>query len=949
MDVLLAVAEPKSRRFLERVLAARGHDVTCCASIAEAKAAQRTGSHRLAVVASPLLSGGAFARPRGVRLSPAERRVFVIAVAEGGGCADCEQMLEAGANDVLVRCDEPLVEARLAVAEELVRQAEAAEQAVSALDARARLSEALADLGWSALASADLPALLEAASKTIADALGVEMVKVAERAPDGKELVLRAGIGWKPGLVGSARMSAANGSQSGFALESGEPVVVDDLRKETRFRGAMLLKDHGVVSGVSVLIRGEDAPFGVLGAHTTRLRAFHRDEVSFLRAAANVLGAAVVRAKAADRLRASEERSRQVLENALDAVVAMDSHGRIALWNARAEEVFGWGRAEVLGRLLSDVLVPARDRENHLGGLGRLLATGHGPILDRRLEVAALRKDGREIPVELTVTRVGTNGGSVFYAFLRDQSERVRAEQALRHSERFSRRLVESIPHAAFVFDLRTRRVEYASERAAAVLGWSAADLTAFGPRGLDRIVHAEDRPKVAELLGRWDAAGDEDGVGADLRIRDLSGTWRWIRAYAKVFSRTADGRVRQLVGTCEDVTRLRREEEDRRALEARVRMAQKSESLGILAGGIAHDFNNLLTSVLGNAGLAALYVDEDSMALPFVRQVETAARRAADLTTQLLNYAGKGQLVVTRVDLSRIVEEMTGLLETVVSKDVRVVSRHGPRRAAVEGDPTQLRQVVMNLITNASDACLGRPGEIAVTTGLIDIEAGTAVGVGNEEPLPAGRYTFIEVTDTGCGMDAETLARIFDPFFSTKRTGRGLGLAAVLGIVRGHRGAIRVTSEPGHGSSFQVLIPSCDAPAIDEPVAENEHWRPGGTVLLVDDEEDVRRTAGAMLERLGFEVLEAEDGVAALQAFRRHADRIELVLLDLTMPRLDGARALRRLRAMRPDVRVVVSSGYAADDVRERFARGAPPAGYLHKPYGIEELRAALKAVLSR
>jgi CheY-like chemotaxis protein len=254
-----------------------------------------------------------------------------------------------------------------------------------------------------------------------------------------------------------------------------------------------------------------------------------------------------------------------------------------------------------------------------------------------------------------------------------------------------------------------------------------------------------------------------------------------------------------------------------------------------------------------------------------------------------------------------------------------------------------------MNLITNASDACLGRPGEIAVTTGLVDLEAGTAVGVGNEEPLPAGRYAFLEVTDTGCGMDADTLARIFDPFFSTKRTGRGLGLAAVLGIVRGHRGAIRVTSDLGHGSSFQVLIPSCDAPASDEPIAGDDLWRPGGTVLLVDDEEDVRRTAGAMLESLGFEVLEAEDGVDALQAFRRHVDRIDLVLLDLTMPRLDGARTLRRLRAMKPGVRVVVSSGYAADEVRERFARGLPPAGYLHKPYGIDELRTALKSALSR
>jgi PAS domain S-box-containing protein len=570
-------------------------------------------------------------------------------------------------------------------------------------------------------------------------------------------------------------------------------------------------------------------------------------------------------------------------------------------------------------------------------------------MLNRRVEVPALRRDGSRIPVELTVTPVRTHAGFAFYASMRDLSERLRHEEALRRSERFSRRLVESIPHAAFVFDLRTRRFEYVSDRAEAVLGRPAAEWTSLGPRGLDRLVHPEDRAKVAGLLGRWDEADDDEGVGEELRIRDASGAWRRVRAYAKVFSRTPDGRVRQLVGTCEDVTRARLAEEERRALEARVRSAQKAESLGVLAGGIAHDFNNLLTSVLGNAGLAGFHLDAEAAALPFLRQIETAARRAADLTQQLLAYAGKGQLVVTRVDLSRLVEEMTGLLETVVSKDVRIVSRHGRGGAVVEGDATQLRQVAMNLIVNASDASLGRAGEVVVTTGLLDVAPGDAIGVGAEEPLPAGRYAYLEVTDDGCGMDAETLARIFDPFFSTKRTGRGLGLAAVLGIVRGHRGAIRVTTEPGHGSSFQVLLPACAKPADEDEPADVGEWVPGGTVLLVDDEEEVRDAVRPMLENLGFEVLEAEDGVGALQAFRRHADRVDCVLLDLTMPRLDGARTLRRLRAIRPGVRVLASSGFAEDDVRERFARSEPPAGYLHKPYGLEELKRALRKVLAR
>jgi PAS domain S-box-containing protein len=955
MQVLLAIADPRGREFLEGVLRSRGHQVTSCSSADEALDARRRAGHRLVLVGSRLFAGGGYASLQRMRLGPTERSMFLMAVAEDGGAPECEGLIEAGANDVLVRqFDEPLANSRIAVAEELIRQSDAAEEARRALEARMRQSEALADLGRRALEGLDVPALFDAAARAVARTLDVEFVKIAEATADGAELVLRGGVGWKPGLLGRARMSAAQGSQAGFALRSGEPVVVDDLRKETRFRGATLLKDHGIVSGVSVVIRGPERAYGVLGAHTTKLRAFAPEDVLFLAGVANVMGAAVVHAATDDRLRANEERARAVLDSALDAVIAMDASEAVIAWNERAEEMFGWARVDALGKRMSDLIVPPRERDAHRRGLTRFLTTGEGPMLNRRVELIALRRDGTEFPVEVTVTPIRSADGFAFYAFLRDISERRRAEQALRESERFNRHLVEATPCVAFVVDVAGRRVEYVSERAESVIGWKPAELTALGTSLLERLVHPEDRPKIAALLARWEAAAGgssrDEILQEEFRARDRSGAYRHLRASTAVFARTPEGRVRQVVGTCEDVTRARREEEERAALEARVRAAQKAESLGILAGGIAHDFNNLLTSVLGNVGLAQIHMRDESPARPYVAQIETAARRAADLTNQMLAYAGKGRLVLERVDLSRLVEEMAALLKTVVSKDVRIVFRPGVDVPAVEADATQLRQVVMNLITNASEACIGRAGEVVITTAALAVGPGEVRGIGSREALPAGTYVAFEVSDSGVGMSADTLARIFDPFFTTKKAGRGLGLAAVLGIVRGHGGAIRVHSEPDHGSTFQVLLPSVPARGPGAPPGESAErgWHGSGTVLLVDDEADVRRAASAMLASLGFDVLEAADGLEAQRLFRAQASRVVLVVLDLTMPRLDGARALARLRAIRPDVKVVVSSGNADDDVAARFSKQDPPAGYLHKPYTIEDMRRTLKAVLA-
>lgn len=390
------------------------------------------------------------------------------------------------------------------------------------------------------------------------------------------------------------------------------------------------------------------------------------------------------------------------------------------------------------------------------------------------------------------------------------------------------------------------------------------------------------------------------------------------------------------------------RAEERRRRVEARMLQAQKLESLGVLAGGIAHDFNNLLVSVVVNASMALNELPPESPGRDNVQQIETAALRAADLARQLLAYSGRGQMVAEPLDLSVLVEEMAGLLEVSIPKNVAFRRQLAGDLPPTQADATQLRQVVMNLVTNAAEAMDHEGGLVTVRSGVLEVQRDYFNHTYVDDDLPEGRYVYLGVSDTGCGMDEETLTRIFDPFFSTKFSGRGLGLAAVLGIVRGHKGAIKVDSEPGQGTTFKVLFP-CLEEGQQAPVAKPEDvadWRGSGTILLVDDEESVRFVVSTLLERLGFEVLTASDGLEAVEVFREHAEAIAAVLLDVTMPHMDGHEAFRQMRAIRADAPVILSSGYAEDDAAE-LLDGQGPAGFIEKPYRPAALVQKLREVL--
>lgn len=401
------------------------------------------------------------------------------------------------------------------------------------------------------------------------------------------------------------------------------------------------------------------------------------------------------------------------------------------------------------------------------------------------------------------------------------------------------------------------------------------------------------------------------------------------------------EGGSRLALGFITDIT-------ERKRVEEQLRHTQKLESLGVLAGGVAHDFNNLLTGILGNASLALEAMRPSHPARVFLENIMTSSQRAADLTRQLLAYAGKGRFVVSAINLSDLVREIGNLIEASIPKTVQLRLDLANGLPPVEGDASQIQQLVMNLIINAAEAIPEESnGTVLVTTYAQQVDTDYLRSFRVETAIRPGDYVCLEVNDTGSGMDEETVARIFDPFFTTKFTGRGLGLAAVSGIVRGHHGAMKVYSTPGQGTTFKVLFPAAAREWTAEDAGDAGAELAGsGLVLVVDDEAVVRQTARAALERFGYSVLTAEDGLSGADLFREMANRVAVVLLDMTMPGISGEETLRRLQAVKPDVRVVLSSGYHQSEAVRRFT-GRGLAGFIQKPYTAAQLAERIKAAL--
>ena len=392
----------------------------------------------------------------------------------------------------------------------------------------------------------------------------------------------------------------------------------------------------------------------------------------------------------------------------------------------------------------------------------------------------------------------------------------------------------------------------------------------------------------------------------------------------------------------------LGRDVSERKRFNERIQQMQKLESLGVLAGGIAHDFNNLLTGIMGNASLVLDDLPRGSRLHNDLQKVVDASERAAMLTQQLLAYAGKGRFVIEPVNLSEVVRKISYLIQASVPRTVELRLQLSDDLPATEGDAAQIQQLVMNLVINGAEAIeKDRAGMVVVTTSLKQVDQTYLQQTFGPNEISPGNYVLLEVSDTGSGMDDATKARIFDPFFTTKFAGRGLGLAAVLGIVRGHKGALRVYSVPGKGSSFKVLFPVSARVASREPVNIGKNLNGSGTILVIDDEELVRQLSQSALARYGYTVLAAENGPQGIEVLRTNSQDVALVLLDMTMPLMSGEETFQHLKAIRPDLPVILCSGYHEVEYAERFA-GKGLAGFIQKPFTAAYLAERIKTTLT-
>jgi PAS domain S-box-containing protein len=638
---------------------------------------------------------------------------------------------------------------------------------------------------------------------------------------------------------------------------------------------------------------------------------------------------------------AEVQSARNSLETTLtsigDAVLATDTQGRIVFANPVAQSLLGWQQPEIFGKPVDEVfrIVNEQTRQKADSPIARVLR--EGKITGQANHTILIARDGSEIPIDDSAAPIREDGNTTGVVLVfRDISERRRGLQ----DAAYLAAIVESSDDA-----IVGRSPE------GVIRAWNAGAERLYGyiakeviGRPMLELLPPDRMREEAEILERLQSG--ERLVHFETVRRRKDGTLFDVSLTISPI-RDKSGQVVGVSHVARDITEQKKTAEQ-------IRQTQKLESLGVLAGGIAHDFNNLLAGIMGNASIALEDLPPGSEARGFIEAVIAASERAAALARQMLAYSGKGRFVVEQVNLSERVRDTLPLIKASISPRIELRLNLDDELPLIEADVTEMQQVIMNVIINGAEAIPeDGHGTLTVTTGLrqVDDEFARAHSNGISELKP-GPHVLFEVADTGCGMDEATLAKIFDPFFTTKFTGRGLGLAAVLGIVRGHQGAVVVQSALGKGTVFRFLFPKAEAAARQDDFARKQEWpadrRGWGQVLVVDDEEIVRAMAKGALERYGYTALVAEEGSRGLEIFHRDGHAIRCVVLDLTMPVMSGEETLVRMKEIRSDVPVILSSGYNEVEAVRRF-QGKGLAGFLQKPYRAAALVEKVNEVIAQ
>jgi PAS domain S-box-containing protein len=631
---------------------------------------------------------------------------------------------------------------------------------------------------------------------------------------------------------------------------------------------------------------------------------------------------------------AADERFRMLCEAAPIGIFLTDARGRFVYHNPRWLELTGMTQEEGLGHGWTRAVHPD-DRAALLNDWRRTVASGGGPW-SRRHRLLTASGEIRWVRAWAAPLRGRDGELRGYVGTVADITERVRAEEALQASEERLRQVVENMPVLIVAHD--EQGIAAWNRECERVTGYAAAEIIG-NPQGPQLLY--PDPEYFGRMYDEWRRRG---GLYRDWewRLTAKDGTERIVSWSSLSDPHPIPGWLSWAVGV--EVTGRKRAEDERAALERKLHESRRLESLGALAGGVAHDFNNLLTGVIGFASLARQEAPEGAAQRDYLDRVVESARRAAELSGQMLAYSGRGRFVVEPLDLSQAVRGLGALLRTSVSPKAALELQLADGLPPVQADVSQVRQLVLNLVLNASEALGERGGAVAVLTGAAWRDREDLSHTYLDDHLPEGEYVFIEVADTGSGMDAATLLRVFEPFFTTKFTGRGLGLAAVLGIVRGHRGAIELASEVGRGTTVRVWLPRAPQGEIAPP--RPAMAAPGGAVLFVDDEPALCDLAVRTLRPAGFEALTAGDGREALKLLHGRPD-VRAVVLDLTMPGPDADETLRQLRQLRPDVPIILSSGYGEAEARRHFGAG-DLTGFLQKPYRPHELIDKIRQALA-
>jgi two-component system cell cycle sensor histidine kinase/response regulator CckA len=676
--------------------------------------------------------------------------------------------------------------------------------------------------------------------------------------------------------------------------------------------------------GAPLLVRGETIGVAAVQTYdpTVRLGPEDRDLFVFV---CGQIAAAIEARRAEDALRESEARLRVAIQQVPAVLWTTDEDLRFTSSLGAGLSALGLAPNQVVGLSLEQYL-----------GIGNSGIDQHRLALRGESVGYEYEMEGRAFTVHVEPLRdaAGAIRGTVGVAV--DITDVRRADQALRDSEARLRQVIDLVPHFIFAKDDEGRFLlvnRAVAEAYGTTVDFLIGRTDADYARSEQEARHFREDDLEVMRSGQPKVVPEEP-------ITDARGRVRYLQTSKIPF--TYSGGRPAVLGVSIDIT-------ERKAAEEAVRRAAKEESLTVLAGGVAHDFNNLLAAILGHASLALKQLPEASPARRHVEKAALAVERAADLTRQMLAYSGRGHFVVRPTDVNALARENLPLLEVALPKSVRLEAVLAPELPLVDADVGQVQQVVMNLVINAAEAIGDRGGTVTLATDLRDVQAGDHhLWRASGQPLAPGRYVALEVRDDGRGMDAETVDRIFEPFFTTKFTGRGLGLAAVLGVVRGHRGALSVESTPGQGTTFRILLAPSARALPDVPAASSAPERRRATVLIVDDEEAVRDMVGEVLEHEGMSVVRAEDGTRGVALFREMQDRVDVVLLDLSMPGLSGEETYKRLVKIDPSVRVILSSGYDRDEAKGRFGTGRP-AGFIQKPYRPEQLVAEIARCLGR